>query len=170
MTCTTRRRHGGRRNISTRKSRGIFGTVYSPVHGALNVGRKVLRTGLKKGVNIPMGAVRGARDVVSNSVNNLIAGVDTIGHNVFHGADNIVSGVFKRKNSRRSSRKHGGSRKNRKASRKNRKASRKNRKASRKNRKASRKNRRNSRENVTGGRRRKGSRTNSRKNRTNSRK
>jgi hypothetical protein len=116
------RKHGGRRNLS-RKSRGVFSTLYSPASGLLRTASNVAKSGLNSAYAVPATFARGAKNTVSNSVRALVHGVDNIGHKATSGVNRALSSAFARKNSR----------KNRKNSRKNRKNSRKNRKNSRKN-------------------------------------
>ena len=165
MVNRTRRHHGGRRNNSRKSRRGIFSTVYSPVHNILGTGRNVLKSGLNTVVNVPTYFVKGAKNTVSGSVGRLLNGADNIGGKIFSGVNRTLGHAFSRKGSRKNRRMAGGKRSrkgsrksrkgSRKGSRKSRKGSRKNRKASRKNRKASRKNRRNENANMYGGKRRK---------------
>jgi hypothetical protein len=117
------RKHGGRRNMS-RKSRGVFSTLYSPASGLLRTASNVAKSGLNSAYAVPATFARGAKNTVSNSVRALVHGVDNIGHKATSGVNRALSSAFSRKNSRKNGRK--ASRKNRKASRKNRKNSRKN--------------------------------------------
>ena len=166
---------------NTRKNRGVFSSLYSPVSGIVRTAGNVAHSGLNTAYTVPATFAKGAKNTVRNSLNRLVSGVDNIGQKATTGINRSLSSAFTRKNRKASRKNRKASRKNRKASRKSRKsrkASRKNRKASRKDRKvgggvglqwrparkASRKNRKASRKN------RKASRKNRRNNRRNNRK
>jgi hypothetical protein len=165
------RKHGGkrnnRRNVATRKNRGLFESLYRPVSGILRTGTNVVSSGLNTVVDVPTVFVRGAKNTVTGSLKRLVKGADNIGHKATEGVNIALKNAFSRKERKASRKNRKVSRKERKASRKNRKVSRKERKASRKNRKVSRKERKASRKNrkafVGGKRHRKTSHKASRK-------
>jgi hypothetical protein len=142
---------------NTRKNRGVFSSLYSPVSGIVRTAGNVAHSGLNTAYTVPATFAKGAKNTVRNSLNRLVSGVDNIGQKATTGINRSLSSAFTRKNRKASRKNRKASRKNRKASRKNRKASRKNRKVgggvglqwkpSRKNRKANRKNRKASRKN-----------------------
>jgi hypothetical protein len=92
------RRNNSRRNSRTRRNRGVFSTVYSPVSGLLHTAKNIAGSGLNSAYAVPATFVKGAKNTVRNSVGRLVEGVDNIGKKTFSGVDRALSGAFSRKN------------------------------------------------------------------------
>ncbi len=112
-------RRNSRRNAMTRRSRGVFSTLYAPVNSLVGTAENVIGTGLNVAVGVPTRLVKGATNVVGVAKNtvkgafrNTVSGVRRVGHNVTSGVNRAIAAPFSRKGRK-------GSRKGRKNSRRN---------------------------------------------------
>jgi len=84
---------------------GLFSTVVRPVTGTFELAGDVAGRGLNLAVNVPLGAVKGVKNILGKSVRNLTAGVGRLGNNTASGLNRTVRRAFGSSRNSRSSRK-----------------------------------------------------------------
>lgn len=102
------RKNNSRKNNANKtggSANGVFSTVVKPVTGTFELAGNVAGRGLNLAVNIPLGAVKGVKNILGNSVRKLTAGVGRLGNNTASGLNRTVRRAFGSARNSRNSRK-----------------------------------------------------------------
>ena len=101
------RKNNARKNNGNKaggSANGLFSTVVKPVTGTFELAGDVAGRGLNLAVNVPLGAVKGVKNILGKSLRNLTSGVGRLGNNTASGLNRTVRRAFGSSRSSRNSR------------------------------------------------------------------